>query len=108
MSLKAFEFAKVEDGCLQYSFEIVGADKSITEVEIDAGDGKVLDTDKEEATRWQQARDEIRSGSNVEGPFSALKRVTDTVLTVVDVSPLERVVAGQEDISLAEAHPKAA
>lgn len=39
---------EVEDGNLQYSFDIVGADKSITEVEIDAGDGKVLATDKDE------------------------------------------------------------
>jgi uncharacterized membrane protein YkoI len=39
---------EVEDGNLQYSFDIVGADKSLTEVEIDAGDGKVLATDKEE------------------------------------------------------------
>jgi uncharacterized membrane protein YkoI len=38
---------EVEDGNLQYSFDIVGADKSVTEVEIDAGDGKVLATDKD-------------------------------------------------------------
>ena len=38
---------EVEDGSLMYSFEIVGADKSITEVEIDAGNGKVLGTDVE-------------------------------------------------------------
>jgi uncharacterized membrane protein YkoI len=37
---------EVEDGNLQYSFEIVGADKKVTEVEIDAGNGKVLDIDK--------------------------------------------------------------
>lgn len=40
---------EVEDGCLMYSFEIVGADKKITEVEIDAGNGKVLDTEDESA-----------------------------------------------------------
>lgn len=40
---------EVEDGSLMYSFEIVGADKSITEVEIDAGNGKVLGTDKEDS-----------------------------------------------------------
>jgi len=40
---------EVEDGNLQYSFDIVGADKSVTEVEIDAGNGKVLGTDKEGA-----------------------------------------------------------
>jgi uncharacterized membrane protein YkoI len=39
---------EVEEGNLQYSFDVVGADKSITEVEIDAGNGKVLDTDKDE------------------------------------------------------------
>jgi uncharacterized membrane protein YkoI len=38
---------EVEDGCLMYSFEIVGPDKKITEVEIDAGNGKVLDTEDE-------------------------------------------------------------
>jgi uncharacterized membrane protein YkoI len=37
---------EIEDGNLQYSFEIVTANKSVTEVEIDAGDGKVLDIDK--------------------------------------------------------------
>ncbi len=37
---------EVEDGNLQFSFEIVGADKKTTEVEIDAGNGKVLDVDK--------------------------------------------------------------
>jgi uncharacterized membrane protein YkoI len=38
---------EVEDGNLQYSFEIVGSDKKITEVEIDAGNGKVLGMDKD-------------------------------------------------------------
>jgi uncharacterized membrane protein YkoI len=38
---------EVEDGNLVYSFEIVGADKKVTEVEIDAGNGKVLDIDKD-------------------------------------------------------------
>ncbi|HVZ64115.1 MAG TPA: PepSY domain-containing protein [Opitutaceae bacterium] len=33
---------EVEDGCLMYSFEIVGANHKITEIEIDAGDGSVL------------------------------------------------------------------
>lgn len=36
---------EVEDGNLMYSFEIVGANKKVTEVEIDAGNGKVLDID---------------------------------------------------------------
>ncbi len=40
---------EIEDGNLQYSFQVVGADKAVTEVEIDAGNGKVLATDKEEA-----------------------------------------------------------
>lgn len=40
---------EVEDGNLMYSFEIVGARKAITEVEIDAGNGKVLGTEQEEA-----------------------------------------------------------
>lgn len=38
---------EVEDGNLVYSVEVVGADKSITELEIDAGNGKVLATEKE-------------------------------------------------------------
>ena len=40
---------EIEDGNLMYSFEIVGARKAITEVEIDAGNGKVLGTEQEEA-----------------------------------------------------------
>lgn len=39
---------EVEDGCLMYSFEIVGANKKVTEVEIDAGNGKVLGTEDDE------------------------------------------------------------
>ena len=39
---------EVEGGNLMYSFRIVGANKKITEVEIDAGNGRVLDTEKEE------------------------------------------------------------
>lgn len=38
---------EIEDGNLQYSFDIVGMDKKVTEVEIDAGNGKVLATDVE-------------------------------------------------------------
>ncbi len=37
---------EVEDGALLYSVEIVGPDKVITEVEIDAGNGRVLDKDR--------------------------------------------------------------
>ncbi len=40
---------EVEDGNLMYSFEIVRDDKRITEVEIDAGNGKVLGTEDETA-----------------------------------------------------------
>lgn len=40
---------EVEDGCLMYSFEIVDAHKSVIEVEIDAGNGTVLDTENESA-----------------------------------------------------------
>ena len=39
---------EVEGGNLMYSFRIVGANKKITEVEIDAGNGKVLNTESEE------------------------------------------------------------
>lgn len=38
---------EVEAGSLVYSFEIVGTDKRVTEVEVDAGNGKVLDIDKD-------------------------------------------------------------
>jgi uncharacterized membrane protein YkoI len=37
---------EVEDGNLQFSFEVVGADGKTTEVEVDAGNGKILDIDK--------------------------------------------------------------
>jgi hypothetical protein len=40
---------EIEDGNLMYSFEIVGTNKAITEVEIDAGNGKVLGTEIEQA-----------------------------------------------------------
>lgn len=36
---------EVEDGNLMYFFDVVTADKKVLEVEIDAGDGKVLDID---------------------------------------------------------------
>jgi uncharacterized membrane protein YkoI len=38
---------EVEDGNLQYSFEIVGTDKKVTEVEIDAGNAAVLAVDQD-------------------------------------------------------------
>lgn len=38
---------EVEDRCLMYFFEIVGADRKITEVEIDAGDGSLLGKEDE-------------------------------------------------------------
>ena len=49
---------EAEDGGLVYSVEIVGADKVVTEVEIDAGNGKVLDIDREEAKDHEQ--DEVK------------------------------------------------
>jgi uncharacterized membrane protein YkoI len=39
---------EVEDGNLQYAFEIVKADKTIDEVAIDAGNGKVLGIDHDD------------------------------------------------------------
>jgi len=36
----------VEDGNLQYDFEIIGADKKVMDISIDAGNGKVLDIDE--------------------------------------------------------------
>lgn len=38
---------EAEHHTLMYSFEILGADKTVAEVEIDAGNGKVLDVDKD-------------------------------------------------------------
>ena len=38
---------EVEDGNLMYSFEILNAKKKVVEVEIDAGNGKVLDLDED-------------------------------------------------------------
>lgn len=46
---------EIEDGNLMYSFEIVSANKSITEVEIDAGNGKVLGTDIEESAETKKS-----------------------------------------------------
>ncbi len=40
---------EVEDGNLMYSFEIVSADRKVIEVEIDAGNGQVLDSEDEAA-----------------------------------------------------------
>ena len=39
---------EVEDGNLQYAFEIVKADKIIDEVAVDAGNGKVLGIDHDD------------------------------------------------------------
>ena len=50
---------EVEDGNLMYSFEIVGANKKVTEVEIDAGNGKVLDTE-DEASEEEDKADEAK------------------------------------------------
>lgn len=38
---------EIDDGDLVYVFAIVGADKQVSEVKIDAGNGKVLDIDKD-------------------------------------------------------------
>ena len=38
---------EIEHGGLMYSFDIVTAEKKVVEVEIDAGDGKVLSIDKD-------------------------------------------------------------
>ncbi len=49
---------EVEDGTLMYSFEIIGTDSATTEVEIDAGNGKVLSADKEEAKKEEPKKAE--------------------------------------------------
>jgi len=38
---------EAEHHTLMYSFEIAAADKTVTEVEIDAGNGQVLDVDRD-------------------------------------------------------------
>ncbi|QYM79651.1 PepSY domain-containing protein [Horticoccus luteus] len=38
---------EVEDGCLMYSFEVVTPQHTVVEVEIDAGNGAVLDIDRD-------------------------------------------------------------
>ena len=38
---------EIEDGNLMYSFDIVTDQKTVLEVEVDAGNGKVLDVDKD-------------------------------------------------------------
>jgi uncharacterized membrane protein YkoI len=47
---------EVEDGCLVYSFDIqVSGEKGVREVQVDAGDGKVLKTEHEdEATEAKE------------------------------------------------------
>ena len=39
---------EIEDGNLQYAFEIVGSDKKVGEVEVDAGNGAVLGIDRDD------------------------------------------------------------
>lgn len=47
---------EVEDGNLMYSFEIVSVDRKIKEVEIDAGNGKVLNTEDEENEKPDESK----------------------------------------------------
>jgi hypothetical protein len=63
----------------------------------------VADTDNNEAARWQKAREEIRAGTPVDGPFSELQRVTDTGEATVVVMSLDRVSAGGDQVGLASA-----
>jgi len=55
---------EVEDGNLLYSFEIVGADKTITEVEIDAGNGKVLGTEIEKPKKEAAREEAMKQGKH--------------------------------------------
>lgn len=55
---------EVEDGILMYSFEIVGTNKGITEVEIDAGNGTVLGTEDESAEEKSASGSEKKPGKN--------------------------------------------
>jgi len=43
---------EVEDGCLVYSFDIrVEGEKGVREVLVDAGDGKILKTEREDESQ---------------------------------------------------------
>ncbi len=68
----------------------------------------IKDVDNNESERWHSARAEIRAGIAVAEPFSALKRVTDTVVATVQVTELKKMEASQEVVDLAEALPRAA
>ena len=57
---------EVEDGNLMYSFEIVGADQTITEVEIDAGNGQVLATEKETGQK-EESKAEVKKDKKEKG-----------------------------------------
>jgi predicted RNase H-like HicB family nuclease len=63
----------------------------------------VADSDRSELDNWQSARDLIRAGTPVEDPFSALSRITDTVVATVNVERLDRISASTDDVRLAEA-----
>ena len=55
---------EVEDGVLMYSFEIAGANKTITEVEIDAGNGTLLGTEDESTETRTASGNEKKPGKN--------------------------------------------
>ena len=49
---------EVEDGCLVYSFDIrVEGEKGVREVLVDAGDGKILKTEREDESREAKEKD---------------------------------------------------
>jgi hypothetical protein len=62
----------------------------------------VVDTDTEEATRWESARQAIRSGHPVDWFFDKIRRETAERQPDVTVEKLEQLAAGEEDLALAQ------
>ena len=59
---------EVDDGVLMYSFEIVGANKRITEVDIDAGNATVLGTEDESGGEKSSSGNEKNPGRTTSRP----------------------------------------
>jgi uncharacterized membrane protein YkoI len=55
-----------ENGFLIYGIEVVTADKTIVEVKVDAGSGKVLATERDEADEHEHRRYEEREAEHHE------------------------------------------
>lgn len=68
-----------------------------------AARGLMNDQDRNEAERWEQAREAYRAGASDAGPFSELKKVTGHVETSVEIKQLDKLLAGEETIAMATA-----